>query len=221
MKEILAIIPAREGSKGLRNKNIINVCGQPLMSFAIQSALRCKHITRVIVSTDSERIAEVAKEYGAEIPFMRLNALATDRSSLNDVTTYTLRRLEREELYSPYAAAVLLPTSPYRRPALIDMLCEKLLEGYASVQTVRRIRIDGFSHCTPQAEGMLSLNGDGAPGEFYRPYGTFSGFLIMPGVDQTKVYHHVLSEQNEYLDIDTEKDLALARCLLNSGMHAF
>ena len=77
---ILAVIPARGGSKGIPGKNIKDLYGQPLISYTIQAALDCKKIDRVVVSTDSEEIAGVAKKYGADVPFLRPAALAMDTS---------------------------------------------------------------------------------------------------------------------------------------------
>ena len=75
---ILAVIPARGGSKGIPGKNIKDLYEQPLISYTIQAALDCKKIDRVVVSTDSEKIAGVAKKYGADVPFLRPAALAMD-----------------------------------------------------------------------------------------------------------------------------------------------
>uniref|UniRef100_UPI003C6EB557 cytidylyltransferase domain-containing protein n=1 Tax=Capnocytophaga leadbetteri TaxID=327575 RepID=UPI003C6EB557 len=82
---MIALIPARGGSKGLPNKNIKLLNGKPLIAYTIEAALQAKEITRVIVSTDYENIKEVALEYGAEIPFLRPNFLATDNSSSLEV----------------------------------------------------------------------------------------------------------------------------------------
>ena len=77
-KKVLAIIPARAGSKGLQNKNILNLNGKPLISYPINSAQESLYIDRILVSTDSEKIAKVALDYGAEIPYLRPSRLAKD-----------------------------------------------------------------------------------------------------------------------------------------------
>ncbi len=83
--KVLAVIPARGGSKGIKDKNIYPLCSMPLIAYTIEAAGGSKYVDRTIVSTDSERIAEVSKEYGAEVPFMRPESLAADNSKTIDV----------------------------------------------------------------------------------------------------------------------------------------
>lgn len=109
---MIAIIPARGGSKGLPGKNIRPLCGCPLIEHSIRLALETPSISRVIVSTDSAAIAEVAKTAGAEIPFMRPAELAGDKSLAIDTYLYTVERLMREEKQKIDSFAVMLPTSP-------------------------------------------------------------------------------------------------------------
>jgi CMP-N-acetylneuraminic acid synthetase len=80
IKKVLAIIPARGGSKGIPRKNIRDLCGKPLIAYSIEAAIKSRLINRVIVSTDDEEIAEISKSFGAEVPFMRPVCLAEDRS---------------------------------------------------------------------------------------------------------------------------------------------
>jgi CMP-N,N'-diacetyllegionaminic acid synthase len=82
--ETIAIIPARGGSKGIPRKNIVDLCGKPLIAYAIEAALKSDMITRVVVSTDDEGIAEISTAYGAEVPFLRPKEMALDRSSIGD-----------------------------------------------------------------------------------------------------------------------------------------
>src|SRR5699024_2245662 len=99
-KRILAIIPARCGSKGLKHKNIKELDGKPLIAYTIESALNSNIFTDVVVSTDSELYAEVSKSYGAEVPFLRSKELATDQSSSIDVIINTIYELkERNKTY--------------------------------------------------------------------------------------------------------------------------
>lgn len=116
---MLAIIPARGGSKGLPGKNIKLLNGKPLIAYTIEAALQSKLITRVIVSTDDEEIAKVAKNFGAEIPFMRPSILATDEARSIDVFKYTIEELERNQ-NTINDFIVLQPTSPLRNAQHID-----------------------------------------------------------------------------------------------------
>ena len=117
---MIAIIPARGGSKGLPGKNIRNLNGKPLIAYTIEEALKSKYITRVILSTDDVEIAKVAKQYGAEVPFMRPSHLATDAAKAIDAYKYTYERLEKEENIEISEFVILQPTSPFRTANHID-----------------------------------------------------------------------------------------------------
>lgn len=119
-KSVSAIIPARGGSKGLSGKNIIELCGKPLIAWSIEAAKACRSIDQFIVSTDDKRIADVAKEYGAEIPFMRPAELASDTASAMDVIFHALHWFEKYENYRPAYILLLQPTSPLRKVADIE-----------------------------------------------------------------------------------------------------
>lgn len=124
--EILAIIPARGGSKGLKRKNILDFKGKPLIAHTIKQARNSKYISRIIVSTENEEIAMISKKYGAEIPFMRPNRLANDSSTTNEVIEYTIKELERREGYKPDLICLLQCTSPLRTNYDIDNTISKL-----------------------------------------------------------------------------------------------
>ncbi len=125
--DILAIIPARGGSKGLPGKNVRLLNGHPLIAYSILAAQQSKYISRVIVSTDSEEIAEVAQKYGAEVPFMRPTEYAQDLSTDLEVFQHALRYLEETENYKPELVVQLRPTSPIRFVKDIDSCIEKLM----------------------------------------------------------------------------------------------
>ena len=110
---MLAIIPARGGSKGLPGKNIRLLGGKPLIHWTIEAALKCKSIDRVILSTDSQEIADACSNIGIEIPFMRPANLAEDESSSIDVYNYTINRLIQDNHFSDDKYVVLLPTVPF------------------------------------------------------------------------------------------------------------
>lgn len=117
---VLALIPARGGSKGVPGKNIANLGGFPLIAYSILAAKHAKNIERVIVSTDSEEIAAIAKHYGADIPFLRPDELSGDMSPDRDFLVHALDWLDRNENYRPLFVVHLRPTTPLRRPELID-----------------------------------------------------------------------------------------------------
>lgn len=117
---MIAIIPARGGSKGLPGKNIKEMCGKPLIAYTIEVALKSKSIDHVILSTDDEEIATVAKKYGAEVPFMRPAELASDTAMAVDNYIYTIGRLEKEWNTKIDSFVVLQPTSPLRIAEDVD-----------------------------------------------------------------------------------------------------
>lgn len=126
-KKILAVIPARAGSKRIPNKNIRNFLGKPLIAYSIEQALKVPFVSRVIVDTDSIKIAGIAKKYGAEVPFLRPDHLASDTASVNDALLHLLARLKKEEDYAPDYILLLQTTSPLREPKDIEA-CWKLME---------------------------------------------------------------------------------------------
>lgn len=107
-------IPARGGSKRIADKNIRKFLGKPLLAYTIKQALSCSIKGRVIVDTDSEKIAGIAKKYGAEAPFLRPKHLATSRSQGVDSLIYLLNKLKKRENYVPDYVVVLQTTSPLR-----------------------------------------------------------------------------------------------------------
>jgi CMP-N,N'-diacetyllegionaminic acid synthase len=122
--EILALIPARGGSKSVPRKNVISVFGKPLIAWTIGHALASKHITRVVVSTDDEEIARIALSCGAQAPFLRPFELSGDFSLDVEFHRHALEWLRDRENYSPEMVVNLRPTSPSRLPATIDRAIE-------------------------------------------------------------------------------------------------
>jgi CMP-N-acetylneuraminic acid synthetase len=118
-KSILAIIPARGGSKGLPKKNILHLCGKPLIGYSIEQAKTSKYIDEIFLSTDCELIANTAKEFGIDVPFLRPDELAQDSSSSMDVVMHVLSYFENQNQFFDYIL-LLEPTSPLRKKDDID-----------------------------------------------------------------------------------------------------
>jgi len=125
--EVLAIIPARGGSKSIPQKNVRKLAGHPLIAYSIAAGLQSKYVTRTIVSTDSELIAEVARNYGAEVPFLRPPSLAMDDTPDYPVMKHVLDWLAAEENFRPEVIVQLRPTSPLRPGDCVDTAVETLL----------------------------------------------------------------------------------------------
>lgn len=120
MTEILALIPARGGSKGILRKNIRSFAGYPLIAWSIAAAKQALCVTRIIVSTDDEEIASIAREYGAEAPFLRPSELAQDQTTDLPVFEHALEWLAEKEGYQPEIVIQLRPTSPLRPKDCVD-----------------------------------------------------------------------------------------------------
>jgi len=127
-KNILGLIPARGGSKGLPKKNIKPLLGKPLIAWTIEQALASKYLDRVVVSTDDKEIAEISKKYGVEIPFIRPKELARDDSTTSDVILHALKWFKDAEEKYDYLA-LLEPSSPLREKNDIDNGIMKLIDN--------------------------------------------------------------------------------------------
>ena len=157
MTDILALIPARGGSKGILRKNIRNFAGYPLIAWSIAAAKKSELVTRVIVSTDDEEIAAVARQYGAEAPFLRPFEISQDKTTDLPVFEHALKWLEEVEGYQPDLVVQLRPTSPIRPLTMVDDAIRILLE-HEDADCVRGV--------VPAAQNpfkMWRFNGEGKP----------------------------------------------------------
>ena len=136
--DVVAVIPARSGSRSIPHKNIRSLAGKPLMAHTIEQARASRHITRTIVSTDSPLYAEIARAYGAETPFLRPADYAQDLSTDLDVMTHALRWLAEREGRPPAVCVHLRPTYPLRRIRDIDAAVELLL-AHPEADAVRSV----------------------------------------------------------------------------------
>ena len=125
MKNI-ALIPARAGSKSIIKKNIKLLNGIPLIAYTITIALQNPRINKVIVSTEDQEIADIAKNYGAEVPFLRPEELAQDNTPDRPVILHTLQWLKENELFEPELLIYLRPTSPFKTNLIIDECLNKI-----------------------------------------------------------------------------------------------
>lgn len=130
--EVLAIIPARSGSKSVKDKNIREIGGKPMLAHSIAHAKEAKSVTRVILSTDSEHYAAIGREWGAEVPFLRPVEYATDTALDIDVFRHALTWLSDNENYMPDIVVQLRPTYPIRRPSDIDQMVQMLIDDPAA-----------------------------------------------------------------------------------------
>lgn len=135
-KKILALIPARGGSKGLPRKNIRSICGKPLIAWSVEKGLKSKYVDTVLVTTDSQEIADIAVIAGAHVPFLRPAELATDRSSTYDAIRHALTLLEEKEGKTFDYVVLLEPTSPLREDDDIDRMLMQLIGNAADFDSI-------------------------------------------------------------------------------------
>ena len=162
MSKVLGVITARGGSKGIPGKNIKPLLGKPLLAYTIEAAKKSGAIDRLIISTDDEAIAKVAKEYGCEVPFLRpkTEELAGDKASHLEVMKHAVQWLKEKENYKPDYVMILQPTSPLRQPEQIKESVDLILKtGADSVLSVSEIP-ENFHYKKAMAlnsEGILKL----------------------------------------------------------------
>jgi N-acylneuraminate cytidylyltransferase len=233
-EHVLALVPARGGSKSIPRKNIRPLAGHPLLAYSVAAGLQSELVTRVIVSTDDEEIAEVARGYGAETPFLRPAALAQDDTQDLPVFLHALEWLEKEEGYRPEVVVQLRPTSPVRPPDCVDRAVQILLE-HPEADSVRGVVPSGqnpYKMWRIDARGrMLPLLRDGFEEPFNMPRqklpptywqtghvdgvrpdtilkkGSMSGAVILP----------IVIDPRYTVDIDNQRDWQRTERLLAQG----
>ena len=140
MSKIVALIPARSGSKGVPGKNIKPLAGFPLIAYSIKAALKSKLIDRVIVSTDSEEYANIAREYGAEVPFLRPSELSGDKATDTDFFKHAIDWFIENEGEVPEYFAHLRPTTPLREPNVIDAALKSFIgSDFTALRSVHKM----------------------------------------------------------------------------------
>jgi CMP-N,N'-diacetyllegionaminic acid synthase len=228
MSGILGLIPARGGSKGLPRKNLRMLAGKPLLAWTIEVALNCGMLDRVIVSTDDPEIRDVARRYGAEVPFLRPPDLASDTATSADVASHTLSWLEQQGQAAPSFLLQLQPTSPLRTAidieTAVDLQRKEDAPAVVSIcqtshppQWLRRIG-PGGELLAWQPGTELQRRQDSDP--VYELNGAI--YLIKTTVFQRertyfpqKTLAYIMPQERS-LDIDTTWDLHLAELILNA-----
>ncbi len=220
-KTVIAIIPARGGSKGLPGKNIKPLCGKPLIAWSIEAGLASQYIDEVMVSTDSEEIANIAREFGASVPFLRPVELASDTATTLDAVKHVIEYYENEcNRYFDYIV-LLEPTSPLREKDDLDMMLEKIslidadFDAIVSLGEVHEHpsimkKINGNlidAYCTELVMATRRQDNDVA----YFPYGV--AYMVKTGtlLEEKSFYpirttHHVIKRYQCY-EIDDIYDL--------------
>ena len=139
MVQILCIIPARSGSKGIKNKNIMDFNGKPLLAWSIEQAQKCNYEMKIIVSTDSQEYANIAKTYGAEVPFLRPSEISGDLSNDFEFINHCVNWLKMNENYTCDIILQLRPTSPTRKIEDLNKALELFIENKDNFDSLRSV----------------------------------------------------------------------------------
>jgi len=224
--DLVAIIPARSGSKRLPGKNLLPIGGKPMLQWTIEAALGAKSVKRVIVSTEDPATAEVARKAGAEVPFQRPAQLADDQASNVDVTLHALHWIQQHDGQMPSTVVLLQPSSPLRTAADIDAARELMLLKQATcLLSVSELGFQTSWIKAVDAESVL-LPGDQAPGAEAGRLCMFNGaiFMIESGVlQETKKFLQprtvaYIMPRERSIDIDTRYDFFQAEQLLLASL---
>lgn len=222
--KILALIPARGGSKGIKNKNIIDLCGKPLIAYTIEAAKKSRFIDRIVVTTDSEAIAEVARKYGADTPFMRPKKYAEDTSKTIDAVMHAIGWFQ--EHGERYDALVLLqPTVPLRDNYDIDAAIEtfeqnekepivSVCEADNNPTLIRSVGKNG------RLEKLLDLSSTVRRQDMPKYY-VVNGAIYINRIDDLSEHTsfndnpvpYIMSKEHS-VDIDEERDLLIIRAYM-------
>ena len=225
-RPVLALIPARGGSKGLPGKNVAPLGGRPLIAWTIAAARECAHVDAVVVSTDDDAIARAAVAAGARVPFRRPADLASDEARMGAVVAHALDTLAATD--PPYGWLLLLqPTSPLRTAAHIDQAFDRLRssEGRAVVSVCEAEHNPRLAAELPP-DGNMAAFGDALAtranrqelGTFYR----LNGAIYLADVDYWRAQagflgpatYALVMAQDDSVDVDGRLDLDLAALLL-------
>lgn len=222
---MIAIIPARGGSKGLAGKNIKELVGKPLIAYTIEAAKAAEGISQVIISTDNAKIAKIATDYGAECPFMRPAELASDTAKSIDTYLYTMARMEELSGQPIEEFMVLQPTSPLRNAQHIDeaiqLFRSKEAESVVSyVEEAHPINWHRFLDEEGRIEDVFTdhalLNRQDYRKTYY-PNGAiyiFKHELVKEGKYYSEKSFAYVMDKKYSVDIDTQEDFEYAQHLL-------
>jgi len=223
-QHILAIIPARGGSKRIPRKNIKILAGKPLISYTIKAAQKSKYLNRIVVSTEDREIASIARRYGAEV-IMRPKSLAIDAASTIAVLQHAVSYLEQTEKYFPDIIVILQPTSPLRNSGDIDSaICKLIDENGDSAETFCLVKEHPASmfqikkgRAFPINKHDLAKRAQDLP-KLYREngavYAVRRDLLMKTGTVYGKKHIPVIMPAERSIDIDEELDFRIAELLM-------
>lgn len=225
MMKNIAIIPARSGSKGLKDKNIRDLCGMPLMAYTIEAAIRSGCFDEIMVSTDSEKYAEIARGYGADVPFLRSGATATDTASSEDMINEVLGKFEKMgQKFDTFC--LLQPTSPLRTSDDISTAYELYQAKNAAViislcELEHPISWCGILGQDDSLDGFIKRSQGKQRQEqrrYYRPNGAVYIVSIPEFRKDTYLYrkdaYAYIMPKERSVDIDTDFDFRFAEFLM-------
>ena len=222
-KELLTIIPARAGSKRIKNKNIKKFLGKPLIAYAILHAKKNPWIDRVVVDTDSPKIASIAKKYGAEVPYLRPRKLAGDKAQVIDAIIHLLNRLNKDEGYEPTHVMILQATSPLVEQKDINA-CWDLMKKTDSTTVLTMAQTHPRLYWLTNKQNIILANKNAVKStniQAWREAYLLNGFVYIvktPALLKersviTQNTRAVICDKWRSVDLDTAEDWALAELL--------
>jgi len=216
-KQNIAIIPARGGSKGIPRKNIQPLGGKPLIAWSIDAARKSMVVDRVIVSTDDEEIAEIAREWGGEAPFLRPAEMAKDQSSAGEAVTHAQEWLIQSGV-NLAITMTLYPTHPFRTRSMFEAAVSALEnQGCDTFTTVRKIHTPPGKYVDIDQQGnVIPLIDSGSPNFHYRPYGLL--IATKRPLSYGCSYAYPVNGAAAFVDIDVPEDLNMAEAILDAGL---
>ncbi len=226
-QKVIAIIPCRSGSKGVKDKNILKLFGKPLIYYSILFAKSCNFIDRVIVSTDSKKYAMIAKKLGAEVPVLRPKKISKDNSLDIELFKHMINFLKKKEKYNPDIVIHLRPTNPIRKVKIMKKAFNTLVikKNISSVRSISKLPKNIYKCFYLNNENILeavakkfinnkeffNLPRQRLPNSYYLNgiYDVFRAKLIKQNMISGKKIYGIVTKEN--LDIDTNEDVKIAK----------
>jgi CMP-N,N'-diacetyllegionaminic acid synthase len=208
MADVVALIPARSGSKGVPDKNIKLLAGRPLLAYSIAAARLAINVQRIVVSTDSEHYASIAQKYGAEVPFLRPVEISGDNSPDYEWIRHTLDWMQKGEGYIPSYLVHLRPTTPLREPMYIEEAVKRLMEDTSATALRSSHEMSQSSYKTLEIEGG-----------YYKCIAT--GSLDLDAANRPRQEFKKTYDPNGYVDVYRSRYIIENRKILGNRVHAY
>ena len=234
MTKVIAIIPARSGSKSIQDKNIKPLCGHPILEWSLMAALKTTLIDKVFISTDSEKYANIAKNLGIDVPFLRPKKISQDHSTDLEFVLHTIREINKINIY-PDHIVHLRPTTPIRDPSVIDEAIKYFTESnsFSSLRSVQMMSESSYKTLEIVNNQLVPLEGlkldqdvNSARQNFPDTYQA-NGYVDVLSTEFVINNNHIHGEKvlpfitNNTQELDLEEDYKYLQYLANESSEIF